>query len=133
VPKPIGSVLRSARERIGLTQAALANDVGIAANHLNRLESGEKSMPRFDTLARLAARLGLSLDLIAANCGYRSSPESMGIDPAHALELAARLRDLHSQISAVASLVDDAISDLETSAGAKAPARRRKRAAAPKA
>jgi hypothetical protein len=83
-------------------------------------------MPRFDTLARLAARLGLSLDLIAANCGYRSSPESVGIDPAHALELAARLRELHSQISAVASLVDETIYDLEYSAGTKPPARRRK-------
>jgi transcriptional regulator with XRE-family HTH domain len=120
-------MLRSARERIGLTQAALANDVGIATNHLNRLETGEKTMPRFDTLARLAARLGLSLDLIAANCGYRTSPESVAIDPAHALELAARLRDLHSQLSAVATLVDDTISDLESAAGAKTPARRRKR------
>jgi transcriptional regulator with XRE-family HTH domain len=80
-----------------LTQAALAREVGITPNHLNRLESGEKLLPRFDTLARLAARLGLSLDVMAIACGYRTRPEPIGIDPASALELAGRLHDLEGR------------------------------------
>lgn len=69
-PGTLARLLRTARERVHLTQLQLAERVGIAPNHINRLESGVKAVPRFDTVARLAAELGLSLDEIAWACGY---------------------------------------------------------------
>lgn len=70
--RTIGEILRHAREQAGLTQAALAARVGLAPNHLVRLETGEKAQPRFETVARLAAELGFSLDDLAARLGYRT-------------------------------------------------------------
>jgi len=69
VPKSLGQVLKAERTRAGLSQSELADSTGLASNHIARLERGEKAFPRFDTVAKLAKELGLSLDWIAAECG----------------------------------------------------------------
>ena len=66
----MGQVLQAAREKAKLSQAELAAAAGLAANHVARLERGEKAFPRFDTIAKLAGELGLSLDTIAHECGF---------------------------------------------------------------
>jgi transcriptional regulator with XRE-family HTH domain len=70
----VGQLLQAARRRAKLSQAELAANAGLAANHVARLERGEKAYPRFDTVAKLAAQLGVSLDWIAAECGLVTGP-----------------------------------------------------------
>ncbi len=48
-----GATLRRLRRRAGLTQQALADRLGLTANHLARLERGESRIT--DPLARLIA------------------------------------------------------------------------------
>jgi transcriptional regulator with XRE-family HTH domain len=54
------------RESLGLTQRQFANLTGIKQAQLARLESG-KQMPRIDTLANLAQRLGLAVEVRFVN------------------------------------------------------------------
>jgi transcriptional regulator with XRE-family HTH domain len=54
------------RESLGLTQRQFANLTGIKQAQLARLESG-KQMPRIDTLANLAERLGLAVEVRFVN------------------------------------------------------------------
>jgi transcriptional regulator with XRE-family HTH domain len=54
------------RESLGLTQRQFADLTGIKQSQLARLESG-KQMPRIDTLANLAERLGLVVEVRFVN------------------------------------------------------------------
>jgi transcriptional regulator with XRE-family HTH domain len=62
----LGEQIRKLRERRGLTQAALAERIGMSAIFIRKLESGER-LASIDTLERLAEALGatLRIDLIA--------------------------------------------------------------------
>ncbi len=55
--------LRAARRARGLTQAEVAERVGIAVEVFGRLER-RRALPRADTLVRLAAALGVSTDTL---------------------------------------------------------------------
>ncbi|MCW2497990.1 helix-turn-helix domain-containing protein [Jatrophihabitans sp.] len=55
----LGSGLRSARRRAGLTMARLAELSGVSQPHLSQLENGKVS-PSINTLYRLANALGIS-------------------------------------------------------------------------
>lgn len=63
---PPAALLRSARERAGLTQRALAERAGTSQSVVARIESGQTS-PSWDTLARLLASAGfmISAELLA--------------------------------------------------------------------
>jgi transcriptional regulator with XRE-family HTH domain len=63
--KSMGDVARTARERLGLTQAQVARQLGIAPNVYGRIERGHM-MPAVPTLRRLALVLGLSADVLLA-------------------------------------------------------------------
>jgi transcriptional regulator with XRE-family HTH domain len=56
----LGARLKELRKSKGLSQDALAEQVGIDAKHLSRLEVGG-SYPSLDTLERLAQVLGVEL------------------------------------------------------------------------
>jgi len=53
--------LRQRREELQLTQAELADEVGVTHQHISRIET-EQVAPSLDLLVRLAARLGTSND-----------------------------------------------------------------------
>ena len=57
-----GSLLQSARQRLGLSQTAFANLVGIAQPTLSAYESGHRQ-PTLPTLLRMLERAGLELRL----------------------------------------------------------------------
>jgi transcriptional regulator with XRE-family HTH domain len=61
----LGEVARAARERLGLTQAQVARQAGIAANVYGRIERGGM-MPAVPTLRKLARILGISADALLA-------------------------------------------------------------------
>lgn len=57
-----GSLIRSTRERHGLTQAQLALRAGTSQNAISRIERDELS-PSVDTVQRLLAAMGERLEL----------------------------------------------------------------------
>lgn len=68
-----GRNLRAQRERIGLTQAEVAREVGLAVEAYGRLERGQ-ALPRAQTLVAIAGLLETSTDaLLGLTEGKRSS------------------------------------------------------------
>lgn len=129
--KTLAHVLRSAREAAELSQSALAERVGLASNHIARLESGDKLAPRFETVAKLAAALGLSLDEIAQACGYRSIGASARDTALPAIILAAnRVRNFREASAAADVAAQSLLDALDATGGAprrpKDPAGRRR-------
>lgn len=122
--KRIGEVLRQARERLKLTQSALAARVEIAPNHLLRIETGERSNPRFETIAKLAAELGLSLDELAALSGYREATKAGPRDRAAFAKAAEDLSPVADGLSKAADSLRKTIAALRSEAG---PALRREK------
>ena len=59
--KKIGSQVREARKELGLTQAALANELGISRATLSLLESGTTPELGIRKVIRILDRLGLEL------------------------------------------------------------------------
>lgn len=113
----MGPILRAARQRVRLTQSELAYRVGLAPNHIARLESGEKGVPRFDTVARLAAQLGLSLDELSWACGYT---EATKVGPKDRTAIAQCANELTKVLEAVESVdrrLSSAIGSLQRQAG----------------
>lgn len=126
-PEALGPILRAARERASLTQTELAARVGLAPNHVARLETGEKGIPRFDTVARLAAELGLSLDDLSRACGYTESTKVKAKDRTAIAQAANQLANVLESLKEVDKSLTTAIAALQRQAGipAKAPPRPR--------
>ena len=104
-----------------MTQAELASRVGLAANHVARIEKGEKSHPRFETVARIAAELGLSLDGLAAACGLKNRGTG-GDTFAAGRKAALGLRRAQAQLEQVQKSLNQTAGELERAAGSSEPA-----------
>lgn len=50
--------IKSLREKAGLSQRALAAEAGISQPAVGMIESGRRTLPQADTLARIARALG---------------------------------------------------------------------------
>lgn len=61
--KVLGERIREERKRIHLTQAQLANEVGISDTYMGAIERGERSLT-LDTLVKLANRIGVTIDYL---------------------------------------------------------------------
>lgn len=59
-----GPAIRAIRMGLGIKQQDLAERAGISPSHMNKIESGAES-GRFETVARIARELGVSVDVIA--------------------------------------------------------------------
>ena len=59
-----GARLLQSRQRLGLSQSALAERSGVGQNQISRLERGDKPSVRADTLYALAKALGVSTDYL---------------------------------------------------------------------
>lgn len=59
----IGTAVRRARERAGMTQSALAAFVGVDVATISKTELG-KTIPDFATLESIADRLGVTIDVL---------------------------------------------------------------------
>ena len=57
------SPIAAARIASGLTQAQLADKVGVAAQHIGRWERGERK-PKIDALMRIAHALGCDVSVL---------------------------------------------------------------------
>jgi len=93
-------VLKTARLRARLSQSAVARAAGVDASVLSNIEAGKRTGLRFDTVARLAQVIGVSLDTIALECGYRfpeGTDESRGVDIARLTDLLGKIERLQHQ------------------------------------
>ena len=61
--KAIGKRIKSAREKKGLTQAQLAEQVNLSPMHISVIERGNK-LPRLETLINIANVLDVSADTL---------------------------------------------------------------------
>ena len=61
--KILGERIKEERKRIHLTQAQLANEVGISDTYMGAIERGERSLT-LDTLVKLANRIGVTIDYL---------------------------------------------------------------------
>ena len=62
-PETLGSILKAAREKAGITIEALAEKAGITERYLYRIEN-EGKKPSFDVLYKLIRELSISADSI---------------------------------------------------------------------
>ena len=96
-----GALIKSARERRGLTQAGLGARVGYSPNFVNRLEAGSiKNPPTPETLRELERLLGLPglTRMLLEAMGYLSA-EDAGHDKAGLGKIHARLDQSLSVLS----------------------------------
>jgi transcriptional regulator with XRE-family HTH domain len=69
--KKLGSTIAAKREVLGLSQTALARQVGIDRSHVSHIENGTK-VASAETLKRIAVALGLSAeDVLGVNMTQR--------------------------------------------------------------
>jgi transcriptional regulator with XRE-family HTH domain len=72
--------VRSARERLHLTQAELAHRVGISRAAVAELEAGRIQQPRAAVFARLSAALGIPAALLLAATGVGEAEAAALVD-----------------------------------------------------
>ncbi len=61
--------LKNIREGLGLTQAALAEKLGVSPVSVCRYESGDREPETLELLQRIAAELGVSVDELLGESG----------------------------------------------------------------
>src|SRR5881628_1787934 len=66
---PLGRTVRTAREQLDLTQAELAERVGVSRAAIAELEAGRIHQPRAAVFARLSAALGIPAAALLAATG----------------------------------------------------------------
>jgi transcriptional regulator with XRE-family HTH domain len=72
----LGGLIKTERERAGLTVRQLADAAGLVPSTVSRLETGQIATPRPDHLQRLARALGIDVEELYAEAGYLT-PGSM--------------------------------------------------------
>ncbi len=94
----IGGRIKSARQRAGLTQRALAKKLAVSAGAVGQWETG--GVPATGRLATLADLLGVSLDWLLGQSPVAGEPAELGSTVAEDLLLIEEARrlgvDLHS-------------------------------------
>ena len=84
----LASVVRSARERLHLTQAELASRVGVSRATIAELEAGRIQQPRAAVFTRLAGALGIPVALLLSSTGI-ADPETATLADLESDELVA--------------------------------------------
>lgn len=71
--KTLASVVKEAREKLGISQRELSRRTGIDNNTLAKIEKGERKKPNVLSLRKLALVLDLSLDELMKLANYNRS------------------------------------------------------------
>ena len=85
---PLGRVVRTAREQLDLTQAELAQRVGVSRAAIAEIEAGRIRQPRAAVFARLSSALGIPAAALLASLGLGGTEAGMLVE-IEADELAA--------------------------------------------
>jgi transcriptional regulator with XRE-family HTH domain len=94
VARTIGEILRERRERLNMKQSELAKAAHVPQGRISTIEGGTER-PSFEVIARLAAALDLSLDVIAVEMGWRRARRTRGTEIVRRLEKLERAADEH--------------------------------------
>lgn len=94
----VGRRLREARDRATLTQAALAEEVGIEPDTVSRMERGTR-IPSLPMLARLARALDTTVSALTETDEERADAATV---PRRLLPIVDRLRDQPPEIVDIA-------------------------------
>ena len=86
----LGSRIRQARDRAGLTQEQLAERIGVSRTAIARYESGEIE-PKLHNLAAIALALGVSCDELL---GIRPVSSALSLSPEAEDALALFIREI---------------------------------------
>lgn len=111
--KSLGRAIADLRQRLKLSQAALARAARLDPGELGRIESGERKTPSFQTVCRIAVALGVSLDELAGSAGLikrKRAPSGRWTAPAGSV---ASLRALETALRKAALKAADLKSQLE--------------------
>lgn len=92
---PLGSKLKVARERLGLSRSEVARQADIDAAMLFRIENADNSAPTFAVICRVAQVLGASLEWLALDRPIHheqtlGEPVVLGFEARRALIVAAQ-------------------------------------------
>ncbi len=68
--KTLASVVKSAREKIGISQRELSRRTGIDNNTLAKIEKGERKKPNVLSLRKLSMVLGIDVKKLMKLCDY---------------------------------------------------------------
>ena len=90
----LGRIVRSHRERLHLTQAQLAAQVGVSRSAISELEAGRIAQPRATVFARLAKALGIPAAALLAAAGYPEAEVMLEIEADEIALLAASLAQI---------------------------------------
>ena len=89
----LGSRIRQARDRAGLTQEQLAERIGVSRTAIARYESGEIE-PKLHNLAAIAVALNVSCDELL---GIRPVRSVLSLSPAAANALEVFIREIEKE------------------------------------
>ncbi len=96
----IGDYISQKRREKNLTQAQLAEQLGVSDKTVSKWENG-KSMPDYAVIERLCGALGVSVAELLAGCDQHEQ----GTDPAQMLELIRKTQELEAQKNVIYSLL----------------------------
>ncbi|MBI5543541.1 MAG: helix-turn-helix transcriptional regulator [Deltaproteobacteria bacterium] len=108
----LGDVARAARVRAGLTQADVAERVGIATEVYGRLERG-LMLPSVETLRKLSRVLGIAADALLGlrgDSGAAEPPATYGGEKPEVRRLIRRLKRLDAKQLRLISLLASELS-----------------------
>lgn len=96
--KPLGEVLKQARESAGISQRDLARLTDLPTGQISKIETGVSPYPSFLTIARIAESLKVSLDVIASRCASGSAPGTKTTLGASDHERLVMLREIETAV-----------------------------------
>jgi len=112
VKSSLGSTLRQAREATGLSLRGLARKIGISPAQISQIEGGTRKSPGFQSIAKIAAALSLSLDEVAAAAGLGAEPSAGTPRPTAAFPL-DEVKRIKAEAASVSARADALLSILE--------------------
>jgi transcriptional regulator with XRE-family HTH domain len=107
--RAIGQVLQAAREQMKMSQGGLSEATGMPQAVISRVEGGQREAPRFETVARMAAGLQISLDEVAAACGLGASKPRKVRPKSNMPAVAAEARAIQRELRALQRRVENLI------------------------
>lgn len=81
--KTLASVVKSAREKFGISQRELSRRTGIDNNTLAKIEKGERKKPNVLSLRKLSFILNLNLEELLKLSGYNEQDIEVALNQSH--------------------------------------------------
>lgn len=118
----MGAVLKQARLDARFSLRDLAKISGLTASQISQIESGKRADPGFRTVSKIVRALGISLDEVAAGCGYLAPRPAVS-------ESSRQVLAYKRVLTAIKGAATQIVQDIESASDSKA---KQKKVGAPK-